>query len=160
MKPKRNGLAICLIFSIVALAAAKQVAAGYQTDELEVVRVFIFAGQSNMVGSDSNVKDINRFPPFTGLDQPQDKILFSYRIGREDKLASRGSVPLQPVGEVVGPELSFARRVSQVTGAPIAIIKCAAGGTTLGGDWNPDDPQGFKLYPEASLSRHLATSSR
>lgn len=126
MKPKRNGLAICLIFSIVALAAAKQVAARFQTDELEIVRVFIFAGQSNMVGSDSNVKDINRFPPFTGLNQPQDKILFSCSIGREDKLASRGWVPLQPVG----------------------------------GDWNPDDPQGFKLYSEASLSRHLATSSR
>ena len=30
----------------------------------EPVRVFIFAGQSNMVGSDSKVRDIERFPPF------------------------------------------------------------------------------------------------
>ena len=33
------------------------------------------------------------------------------------------------------------------TGAPVAIIKVAAGGTHLGGDWNPDEPQGFELYP-------------
>ena len=113
------------------------------------LRVFIFAGQSNMVGSDSKAKDIKRFPPFAGLDAPQNKVLFSYIIGREDKLTSKGWVALQPVDGVVGPELSFARRVAQETGAPVAIIKCAAGGTTLGGDWNPDEPSGFKLYPLA-----------
>ncbi len=83
------------------------------------------------------------------MDQPQDKVLFSYNIGREDKLTSNGWVALQPVHGIVGPELSFARRVAEETGAPIAIIKCAAGGTTLGGDWNPDEPSGFKLYPLA-----------
>ena len=46
-----------------------------------------------------------------------------------------------------GPELSFARAVKERTGAPVAIIKVAAGGTHLGGDWNPDEPQGFELYP-------------
>jgi hypothetical protein len=79
----------------------------------------------------------------------QDKVLFSYNIGREEKLTSKGWVALQPVDDIVGPELSFARRVSQEIKAPIAIIKCAAGGTTLGGDWNPDHPSGFKLYPLA-----------
>jgi Carbohydrate esterase, sialic acid-specific acetylesterase len=117
--------------------------------DTKTLRVFIFAGQSNMVGSDSKAEDIKRFPPFVGLDRPQEGILYSYNIGREDKLTSKGWVTLQPVDNVVGPELSFARRVSQAIKAPIAIIKCAAGGTTLGGDWNPDDPSGFKLYPEA-----------
>lgn len=102
-----------------------------------------------MVGSDSKAQDIKRFPPFAGLEGPQSKALFAYNIGREDKTTSNGWVPLQPVNGVVGPELSFARKVSQETKAPIAIIKCAAGGTTLGGDWNPDDPSGFKLYPLA-----------
>ena len=119
------------------------------SDDTKTFRVFIFAGQSNMVGSDSHVKDIKRFPPFLGLEKPQEKVLFSYNIGREDKLTSNGWGALQPVDNVVGPELSFARRVSLQTKAPIAIIKCAAGGTTLGGDWNPDDPSGFKLYPIA-----------
>jgi hypothetical protein len=124
--------------------------------DTKTVRVFIFAGQSNMVGSDSKVKDIQHFPPFAGLDAPQDKLLFSYNIGRENKHTSNGWVALQPVDNVVGPELSFARRISQETGAPIAIIKCAAGGTTLGGDWNPDEPSGFKLYP---LALELVRSS-
>jgi hypothetical protein len=113
------------------------------------LRVFIFAGQSNMVGSDSKVADVQRFPPFAGLEQPQEAVRFSYCIGREDKQQSDGWVPLQPVGNVVGPELSFARTVTQTIKAPIAIIKIAAGGTTLGEDWNPDNPGGFRLYPLA-----------
>ncbi|MFT5469026.1 MAG: hypothetical protein ACI8UO_004140 [Verrucomicrobiales bacterium] len=117
--------------------------------EADVVRVFIFAGQSNMVGSDSKVEDIKRFPPFAGLETPQPEVKFSYCIGRENKLRSEGWVDLQPVNNVVGPELSFARRVSGAVEAPIAIIKVAAGGTHLGGDWNPDEPSGFKMYPLA-----------
>jgi hypothetical protein len=113
------------------------------------VRVFIFAGQSNMVGSDSKIEDIDRFPPFAGLDKPQTSVRFSYCLGREDKLVSEGWESLQPVYNVVGPELSFARKVTRHIKAPIAIIKIAAGGTHLGGDWNPDEPSGFKLYPLA-----------
>lgn len=113
------------------------------------LRVFIFAGQSNMVGSDSKVKDIQRFPPFAGLESPQRDVRFSYCLGRENKLTSDGWVDLQPVNNVVGPELSFARQVTSHTQPPIAIIKVAAGGTHLGGDWNPNEPSGFKMYPLA-----------
>ncbi len=111
------------------------------------LRVFLFAGQSNMVGSDSKVADIARFPPFVGLEKPQKAVKFSYCIGREEKRQSEGWVELQPVDGIVGPELSFAREVTRAIEAPIAIIKCAAGGTHLGGDWNPDAPSGFALYP-------------
>ena len=110
-------------------------------------RVFIFAGQSNMVGSDSRLEDIQRFPPFHGLERPQEKVRFAYCIGRENKMRSDGWVDLQAVDGVVGPELSFARKVSGSVDAPLAIIKCAAGGTHLGGDWNPDQPSGFEMYP-------------
>ena len=122
----------------------------------EPVRVFIFAGQSNMVGSDSKVKDIDRFPPFRGLEEPQPAVRFSYCIGRQNKTRSNGWVDLQPANNIVGPELSFARKVSRHIDAPIAIIKCAAGGTHLGGDWNPEEPQGFKMYP---LTLELIRSS-
>jgi hypothetical protein len=131
-------------FSSLALAGV-----GKDVEETKTVRVFIFAGQSNMVGSDSRLKDVKRFPPFVGLDVPQEKVMFSYNLGREEKRTSNGWVALQPVDKVVGPELSFGRRVAEVTQAPIAIIKCAAGGTHLGGDWNPDAPTGFALYPIA-----------
>jgi hypothetical protein len=120
-----------------------------KAEDDKTLRVFIFAGQSNMVGSDSKVKDIKRFPPFAGLENAQTNVKFSYSIGRQKKMTSQGWVNLQPVNNVVGPELSFARKVSQEIDAPIAIIKCAAGGTHLGGDWNPDQPQGFKMYPLA-----------
>ncbi|MBK7642117.1 MAG: hypothetical protein IPJ19_03565 [Planctomycetes bacterium] len=118
-------------------------------DDDKTLRVFIFAGQSNMVGSDSHAEDIARFPPFVGLEKPQTDVKFSYCIGREDKLESKGWVDLAPVDGVVGPELSFARELTQNLEAPIAILKIAAGGTHLGGDWNPDQPSGFKLYPLA-----------
>ncbi|MBI1313668.1 hypothetical protein GC176_20440 [bacterium] len=118
-------------------------------DDNSTVRVFIFAGQSNMVGSDSKVQDIKRFPPFARLEAPQESVRFSYCLGRENKTTSDGWVDLQPVNNVVGPELSFAREVTRNIDAPIAIIKVAAGGTHLGGDWNPDEPSGFMMYPLA-----------
>jgi len=120
-----------------------------QAEDETTLRVFIYAGQSNMVGSDSKVQDIQQFPPFAGLQDPQPRVRFSYCLGRENKTVSDGWVSLHPVDNVVGPELSFARKVTQNTAAPIAIIKVAAGGTDLGGDWNPDQPSGFKLYPLA-----------
>lgn len=141
---------------LVLLLAPMGVSRGAPDTDTKTLRVFIFAGQSNMVGSDSKAGDIKRFPPFAGLDQPQEKVKFSYSIGREEMMTSKGWVALQPVNNVVGPELSFARRVSQETKAPIAIIKCASGGTTLGSDWNPDAPGGFKLYP---LALELVRSS-
>ena len=119
---------------------------GAQADD-EVTRVFLFAGQSNMVGSDSRVADIERFPPFAGLGEPQEDVLFTYVLGRENKTRSDGWVALQPVNDTVGPELSFAREVTGRIDAPVAIIKVAAGGTHLGGDWNPDEPSGFEMYP-------------
>ena len=152
MKSVSSFLLAMLLAPWAALCAENSAADG----DTNTVRVFIFAGQSNMEGADSKVKDIQRFPPFAGLDMPQEKVLFAYNIGREEKRTSQGWVALQPVGKLVGPELSFARRVAQETKAPIAIIKCAAGGTTLGGDWNPDEPSGFKLYP---LALELVRSS-
>lgn len=113
----------------------------------EPIRVFIFAGQSNMVGSDSRVQDIVMFPPFLGIERPRSDVRFWYCIGRENKLRSGGWTSLQPVNQVVGPELTFARDVSSRVEAPIAIIKVAAGGTHLGGDWNPIQPTGFEMYP-------------
>ena len=118
-----------------------------QAEDQSTVRVFIFAGQSNMVGSDSQVKNIKDFPPFKGVEEPQNNVRFSYLIGRENKAKSNGWITLQPINNIVGPELSFARKVTKFIDSPIAIIKCAAGGTHLGGDWNPDQPIGFKMYP-------------
>jgi hypothetical protein len=144
---------ICLLLTALAasaLAGSTLTASPRAQDEDDrTLRVFVFAGQSNMEGADSKVRDIARFPPFAGLDQPRPEVRFRYCIGREDKARSEGWVDLQPVRGLVGPELSFAREVGRHVEAPLAIIKCAAGGTHLGGDWNPDEPSGFAMYPLA-----------
>ena len=149
-------LAVLILAPMELLSAAPQQAEQETDAEKKTVRVFIFAGQSNMEGGHSRVEDIHRFPPFDGLDKPQENVLYSYNIGREEKHTSNGWLTLQPVNQIFGPELSFAKRVLQATDAPIAIIKCAAGGTHLGGDWNPNNPAGFKLYP---LALQLVRSS-
>ena len=123
------------LFSAFALLVSLVLGCSLFAQELSddrTVRVFIFAGQSNMVGSDSRVQDIKRYPPFSGLESPQENVRFSYSIGRENKTNSNGWVDLQPVNNNVGPELSFARKTSKNIKHPIAIIKCAAGGTHLG----------------------------
>jgi hypothetical protein len=137
---KRLIIAALILIPCVALSA---------DNDTKTLRVFIFAGQSNMVGTHSRVEDIKRFPPFAGLNRPQKKVLFSYKLGREEMETSEGWIDMQPTGDYFGPELAFARQVSQNIKAPIAIIKCASGGTGLGDDWNPDEPGGFKLYPLA-----------
>lgn len=152
MNPLMRPLVVLAFFLLTGVGIGTSLTAplnAQQPQDNKTLRVFIFAGQSNMVGSDSKVKDIKRFPPFAGLEAPQSKIKFAYLLGRENKTKSDGWVDLQPVNNIVGPELSFARKVTANVKAPIAIIKVAAGGTHLGGDWNPDEPIGFKMYPLA-----------
>ena len=66
-----------------------------------VTRVFIFAGQSNMVGSDSRVDDVNNFAPFKGYGGIQQDVLFWYCIGRENKTKSNGWGQLKPIRDIV-----------------------------------------------------------
>ena len=133
------------IYTIFLLWTLAFPAIAQTNDDHKTLRVFVFAGQSNMVGSDSKVKDIKRFPPYAGLEDAQERVKFVYCLGRENKTRSKGWESLAPINNIVGPELSFARKVTGHIKAPIAIIKVAAGGTHLGGDWNPDKPIGFKM---------------
>ena len=112
----------------------------------EVTRVFLFAGQSNMVGADAHADRIDDYPNFKGAGEPQSDVLYSYLLDNGDE-ASKGWDPLKPL-KSFGPEVTFARRVRQQAQFPIAIIKSAVGGTTVAFDWNPDAPdKGQKLYP-------------
>jgi hypothetical protein len=51
------------LLATIFLAVSAHSAHSADTDT-KTLRVFIFAGQSNMVGTHSRVKDIHRFPPF------------------------------------------------------------------------------------------------
>lgn len=59
----------------------------------EETRVFIFAGQSNMVGADAMADHIDDFPYFQGAGTPQKHVLYSYILGSGDE-ASRNWTPL------------------------------------------------------------------
>ncbi len=129
-----------LILAIFAMLAGAPALAD------DVVRVFLFAGQSNMVGSDAHADRIDEFPPFQGAGARQADVRFTYILGNGDE-TSRGWTDLGPQS-AFGPELTFARRYKQHVHAPLAIIKSAVGGTTVAFDWNPDAPEkGQKLYP-------------
>ncbi|MBT3199046.1 MAG: hypothetical protein HN350_03930 [Phycisphaerales bacterium] len=119
----------------------------------DVMRVFIFAGQSNMTGSDSKESLVDNHPPFKGAAEPQKDILFSYNVGADKK--SDGWGPMAPVKGVFGPEMTFARKLKKHVDYPIAIIKDSWGGTTLVNDWNPAGPDnGKKLY--ARMMKQIA----
>ncbi len=137
-----NRKAIVPALALVALAFMTNSSAFAE----EVTRVFLFAGQSNMVGSDAHADRIDDYPNFKGAGEPQSDVPYSYILGNGDE-ASKGWVPLKPLRSF-GPEVMFARRVRQQASFPIAIIKSAVGGTTVAFDWNPDAPdKGQKLYP-------------
>lgn len=108
----------------------------------KIVKVFLFAGQSNMVGADAHPERIDDFPLFRGAGAPQPDVRYTTLA-----LPKPSWGPLRPL-DSFGPELTFARRVRQFDSSPIAIVKSAIGGTTAAYDWNPLAPDnGQKLYP-------------
>ena len=110
------------------------------------VKVFIFAGQSNMVGADARPERIDEFPMFKGAGAPQADVLFATLPAKEANAPATWG-PLAP-GDSFGPEITFTRRLKEQDQPPLAIIKSAIGGTTVAFDWNPDAPdKGQKLYP-------------
>ena len=109
-------------------------------------RVFLFAGQSNMVGADADPARIDEYPEFVGAGAPQEDVLFTF-LPEDEQAAAVEWGPLRPLRSF-GPELTFARRLESRGVGPIAIVKSAVGGTTVAFDWNPDAPErGRKLYP-------------
>jgi len=108
--------------------------------------VFLFAGQSNMVGADADAARIDDYPEFAGAGAPQEEVLFTF-LPEDPQAPAPEWGPLRPRGSF-GPELTFARRLTSRGIGPLAIIKSAVGGTTVAFDWNPDAPEkGQKLYP-------------
>ena len=110
------------------------------------IKVFILAGQSNMVGSDAHSNKIDSYPAYKGAGAPQPDVRFT-SLPDLPKAGFQGWTPLTP-NDAFGPEVTFARAVTKALKQPIAIIKSAIGGTTAAYDWNPDAPEkGQKLYP-------------
>ncbi len=146
MKPLPQDVTRRLIQLLVTSAALLFAAQSSAADATKLVKVFIFAGQSNMEGADAHPERIDDFPPFKGAGTPQPDVLYVH-LAAEGPVAFRGWGPLQPL-RAFGPELTFARLWKAHDNSSLAIIKSAIGGTTVAFDWNPDAPdKGQKLYP-------------
>ena len=119
------------------------------------IKVFILAGQSNMVGSDAHAAKIDSYPSYKGAGAPQPDVRFT-TLPELPKTGFQGWAPLTP-NDAFGPEITFARAVTKTLKQPIAIIKSAIGGTTAAYDWNPDAPEsGQKLTPRTLALIHGA----
>ncbi len=112
----------------------------------EPLKVFLFAGQSNMEGADTDPGEVSNFPPYRDVFEPLKDVRYSYQTGANHR--SDGWTTLQAVADDFGPEITFARFFRQKSDAPLALIKDAWGGTTLINDWAPDggDEKSKKLY--------------
>ena len=109
------------------------------------LRIFLFAGQSNMVGADSRAQQVEAYPPYAGALQEVEQVRFAYSVGRHE---SDGWSRLSPLDGAFGPELIFARDLLRAEAQEFALIKCAVGGTNLGVDWDPAAPEsGRQMYP-------------
>jgi hypothetical protein len=117
---------ICLMLSLPAFVCSSLPA----QEKEKPLKVFILAGQSNMLGK----AKVGELPDELKAEQP--KVLYS--------LNGKGWTPLCPPKKddaTVGPEISFGKEMSSKLNEPIGIIKQAIGGTNLAKDWDPNDPK-------------------
>lgn len=119
---------IILIVALVVLSAS----CGALRAADKPLTVFVFAGQSNMVGKRSQVEKLPE--PYRG-EQPNVLVFdgnrwVAYRAGLGQK---RG----------FGPEVSAALELAKVLEQPVGIIKHSVGGTNLAVQWNPENEKGL-----------------
>ena len=123
---------------ILAAAAAVPFVAGHAQAQ-QTVRLFWFAGQSNMVGG-STLDDLP-----TELAGTRDDVMHTYRLNQISDpdgwggLANHGGII---GGTTYGPDLSFGHAVADAMASmfpddEIAIIKTAHNGTALARQWLP-----------------------
>ena len=96
------------------------------------VALFIFAGQSNMVGMGSAGT-----PLPANLRTPRKDARFWDR-----NKGAWSTTPVTPNG-IYGPEVSALRRLADRLHRPVLGVKVAENSTSLATDWNPDNPNSF-----------------
>lgn len=126
------------------------VCAGFGTSALggETWRLYVMAGQSNMVGRGEN----SQLPPF--LQQPRSDVRVHQWGQWNDLGPGHGFIP-----EMFGPELSFGWTMADARpGERIGLIKVAVDWTGLAGPWQPGgvEPPGYmyqRMLDEVAAAR-------
>jgi autotransporter-associated beta strand protein len=108
----------------------RRAALGFQM--MGALDVYVFAGQSNMVGTRTYKTDL---PP-------------ELQAAQTNVFVFNGTdwVVLEPTDTGIGPEISCAYELQKALGKPIGIIKYSVGGTSLSADWNPVLATNNNLY--------------
>jgi hypothetical protein len=127
------------------------------------IPIYVFAGQSNMVGATAKAAEI---PAYSAtLTVPKDNILFWGPTAD----SPRNWLPLEPPTEVwqsvvmsgFGPEISAAHRLSsQWYGRDIAIFKYARNSSSLSSDWHPKNSYGLydRMITRLNIARKALTA--
>lgn len=127
MKPCQSAIIVTLVTVVLtAYPVAESAAAA------DALPVFVLAGQSNMVGKRCRADELPRH-----LQLPNAKAVFY--LAKEESW-----IPIAPghtERQGFGPEIAFARAMTEQRGQPIGIIKVSRGGTNLHRQWSPDDPK-------------------
>lgn len=120
--------------------------AGVMADEAPL-KVFVFAGQSNMLGKRAKAADL----PTELQGEQKDALFFN---GTEWTPLAPGKTEV----EGFGPEISCAKVLASRLKEPIGVIKHSVGGTTLGHQWAPSNPK--SLFIELRAKVKAAQGSR
>lgn len=113
------------------------------TAKVKTPLLFIFAGQSNMVGQGANASEVQ----VSGAREPT--LLWNVDQARWQ--------PLLPASGAFGPELTALPDLANRLHRPVVAVKVAVGNTSLFHDWNPDRPDG--LYAQLRDALRAATAS-
>jgi hypothetical protein len=145
----RLGVLIVVTASMLPLAPDRTTAAG-------PIPIYVFAGQSNMVGSATRASDIPLYAP--GLSVPPSTNVLFWGPTTD---APKRWTPIQPPTVIrdsmfrsgFGPELSAAHRLKALhPGRQIGIFKFARSNTSLYKAWDPDNPIGLYRQMHGALS--------
>ncbi len=124
--------------SLLGLIAACSFSTFFVTASRSIsIKLFILAGQSNMVGFSSNMNDLP-----DRLKKSQEKVIWYNNSNQWSALQPPTEPspliqwwPAEKIG--FGPEISFGDTISKQLNQTVALVKYAKGGTSLAEDWNP-----------------------
>ncbi|MDG2030836.1 MAG: sialate O-acetylesterase [Phycisphaerales bacterium] len=148
-----------LILFILLFAPTGTIASIQAVNAEEPVRVFILAGQSNMVGAGQVAANPKRNEGGGSLEwcvrNPDTRDRFKHLVDDKQAWVERDDVKIWYLGRTgglspgfganeskIGPELGFGCVVGEAFDEPVLLIKIAWGGKSLGADFRPPSSGG------------------
>ncbi|MBV8980201.1 MAG: hypothetical protein JO086_04810 [Acidimicrobiia bacterium] len=133
------GLAAVAVLVVVAIATTR--GGSHRT-----VPLFIFAGQSNMVGAGAR---FSLAPP--ALARPDKRVEYWDDAAR----AWTTAIPAGDIPGAFGPDVTALRELASKLGTKVAAVKVAVNGSSLVTEWDPSKPDGLYVRLQNAVSDAL-----